>query len=53
MKDFRDKVTMMCNLKIYIDNLCKASERIDSTITTYLKQITDTEELVVTDKQLK
>ena len=37
MKEFRNQVETMTNLKIYIEQICEARERIDCAITSYLK----------------
>ena len=50
MKEFRAACTIMTNLKIYIEQLCKRSEKIDSAISSYLKQTGESESLVFRDK---
>ena len=52
MKDFRNQVIIMTNLKIYIQQLCKERERIDCSITAYLKQKLDSDSLVFRDNSL-
>lgn len=52
MKDFRNQVTTMTNLKMYIEQICEARERIDSAITSYLKQKADSDTLVFKDNYL-
>ena len=42
----------MTNLKVYIEQLCENSEKIDATITSYLKQVSDSDALVLKDKKL-
>ena len=52
MNDFRNAVTIATNLKIYIEQLCKQRERIDCTITAYLKQLADSDSIVFKDHYL-
>ena len=52
MKEFKTQVTIMTNLKLYIEQLCEKSEKIDATITSYLKQVGDSDSLVLIDKKL-
>ena len=42
----------MTNLKMYIEQICEARERIDSAITSYLKQKADSDTLVFKDNYL-
>ena len=41
MKEFKTQVTIMTNLKLYIEQLCENREKIDASITSYLKQVGD------------
>ena len=40
MRDFRTQVVIMTNLKIYIDSVCKQRDRIDTIVTSYMKEMT-------------
>ena len=42
----------MTNLKMYIEHLCKTHEKIDCSITSYLKQKADSDTLVFKDNNL-
>ena len=52
MKEFKTQVTIMTNLKLYIEKLCENREKIDASITSYLKQVGDSDSLVLVDKKL-
>ena len=49
MNEFRNQVTIMTNLKMYIERICKERDRIDCAITHYVKQATDNDTLVLKD----
>ena len=52
MKEFHAQVTIMTNLKIYINQVCKERDRIDTQITAYLKQVSQSDTLVFKDNSL-
>ena len=52
MKEFKTIVTIMTNLKMYIERICRERERIEPLITTYLKKITDTDTILFKDTSL-
>ena len=52
MKEFKTIVTIMTNLKIYIEKICKERERIEPLITTYLKNMSESDHLSFKDTSL-
>ena len=52
MKEFKMIVTIMTNLKMYIERICKERERIEPLITTYLKKLEEAEQIVFKDTSL-
>ena len=52
MKEFRNQITTMTNLKMYIEHLCEAREKIAPAITKYLKQKAESDTLVFKDNYL-